>query len=90
MITENVVNAAAKTVFVNTQRKATKRFEFIVILNSDGSYHTSQQAFRVYPSGREEIKSTKSWVAESLQVLRNATYLQNRQGRIFLSSLAIH
>ncbi|CAH3463692.1 TPA: hypothetical protein I8Y00_005305 [Citrobacter farmeri] len=90
MITTNVLNALSETVFINTQRKSTKKFDFTVTRNNDGSYLVSQQAYRVYPSGHEVMKSSKTWVAENIQMLRKSAFMNNRQGRIFLKSIAIH
>ncbi|ECC3269555.1 hypothetical protein Q3R63_004469 [Salmonella enterica] len=87
MITSQAsITSVSETVFVNTQRKPTKKFDFTVIRNSDGSYLVSQQAYRIYPSGHEVIKSTKLWEAENIQALRNAGFMKNRQGKIFLDS----
>lgn len=91
MTKSNSVNPAlSETIFVNVQRKATKKFDFTIIRNVDGSYLISQQAYRVYPSGHEQIKSSKLWLAEDMQVLLSADFMKNRQGRIFLESIAVH
>ncbi|EOZ6414972.1 hypothetical protein ACQUXI_004121 [Cronobacter turicensis] len=91
MITAHAATTSASdTVFVNTQRKTTKKFDFIVIRNSDGSYLVSQQAYRVYPSGHEVVKSTKVWQAENIQELCNAGFMKSRQGKIFLQTQISH
>ncbi|EKY3179864.1 hypothetical protein RBA25_003982 [Cronobacter turicensis] len=91
MITAHTtITSFSGSVFVNTQRKTTKKFDFIVIRNSDGSYLVSQQAYRVYPSGHEVVKSTKVWQADNIQELRNAGFMKNRQGKMFLQTQISH
>ncbi|EJJ0671687.1 hypothetical protein C3D80_20160 [Cronobacter sakazakii] len=91
MITAHAATTSVSDiVFVNTQRKMTKKFDFIVSRNSDGSYLVSQQAYRVYPSGHEVVKSIKVWQADNIQALRNAGFMKNRQGKMFLETQISH
>ncbi|AXC88498.1 hypothetical protein PZE02_003437 [Salmonella enterica subsp. enterica serovar Vitkin] len=87
MITSlTLITSASETVFFNTQRKPTKKFNFTVFRNIDGSYLVCQQAYRVYPSGHEVIKSSKLWEADNIQALRVADFMKNRQGKLFLET----
>ncbi|PXW50338.1 hypothetical protein DFO55_1249 [Grimontella sp. AG753] len=91
MITSSEVNdSVSETVFINSQRKSTKKFDFSVVRNNDGSYVVSQSASRIYPSGLEVVKSVKSWRAENIHMLRNSDFMNTRQARFFLRSLTVN
>lgn len=74
------------TVFVDSQHKATKRFEFRVTRNANGVFTVFQSAYRIFASGHEVLKSQKSWEASTVRELLEGQFNKSRQGRLFLQA----
>ncbi|HGY1965792.1 TPA: hypothetical protein ACNVRW_005224 [Citrobacter freundii] len=75
------------TIFSDTQIKPTKKFEFQVTKNMDGVFSVCQTASRIYPCGREVVKSCKTWVIATVAELAIAEFAHSRQGRLLIEAI---
>lgn len=85
--TQNEGNVAMNTVFSDTQLKPTKKFEFQVTKDLDGVFSVCQKASRIYPCGREVVKSCKTWVVSSVADVCNSEFANSRQGRLLMDAI---
>lgn len=90
LITSATQNQKGSVIFEDTQYKSTKKFELKIYRSNDGVFHISQTAYRIYPGGREVLKSEKLSQAKNIRELCEGSMSQTRQGKAFLNSLTVH